>query len=144
MSGPHRLQGSHPPLRYAQTTQIVAMLDVLGSTSLLGGTPAMSRRYIRGLTDVYGKVQLNIDEDMSIKTFMDNIALFSEDTGRDVMRRMTMSVAMIRYEALTGCGLLLRGGIVRGGFFHQDGESFVVGQALIDAHELESDAATAR
>lgn len=136
------------------TKHYIAYLDILGYKDFLKNKPEQAEQYLQTILDAvekikhfasnfqYFKDEFQIDADLKLKVFSDNILLcLSVNQGDDEIRRaivFLLSVASIQRGLVLGHGLLVRGGITISELYID--EDLVFGQGLVEAVELESKA----
>jgi len=122
---------------------IVAFLDILGSSAILcSDDRSRVSKYINGIEGLYDMI-LDRFYNFHIKTFSDNLLIFSEDSSDSGIAAMVASVAQLQYEILKEFGLMLRGGIVVDDLHWNEksddrNNDFVIGKSIVRAYEMES------
>ncbi|MDR1404381.1 MAG: hypothetical protein LBJ20_02275 [Candidatus Methanoplasma sp.] len=117
---------------------MVAFIDILGSKSILCSDDKKGvEEYVRGIR---GFNDMIYDEFPSfhIRTFSDNILIYTDDCSESSIMAMINSVAHLQYEVLCQFKLLMRGGIVIDDLhWIDDDEDFITGRSIVRAHRIE-------
>lgn len=122
---------------------IVAFVDVLGSKAILCSEDENKIiDYVNSMNGIYDKIRDRFSS-FFIKTFSDNILIYSEDYSEGGILAMINSVAYIQYEILCEFGLMVRGGIVIDDLHwnnkaDEQNNDFVIGKSIVRAFDLES------
>lgn len=119
---------------------VVAFIDILGSSQILSADDEERlQEYLRGIKGLYTLVQEDPTID-NLKMFSDNVLIYTEsDTSEDV-EALISSVAMIQWTVMHDFHMLIRGGVVIDKISHipEDPNDFIIGKAIVRAHEMES------
>jgi hypothetical protein len=130
---------------------IVAFVDILGTKKLVeeNGDDAEIVSKIRSViehsvnTAKKSYVSMRLSLNIKIYTFSDNIAFCVECPNNTSISTCFIYVASIvnnlYWNIMTKCGLMLRGAMTYGKVFADN--NFLFGEALVNAHELESSVA---
>ena len=129
----------------------IAYFDVLGSKSFFKGKNDATLDFLQKLRGTINRaisqaISLNSSPTLKLagmnveyKLFSDNVALCLKvsDSPIEIVRLLTFleSIAIIQRDILFNEKLLLRGGVVKGELYSD--ETMIIGQALIDAYNLE-------
>ena len=120
---------------------IVAFIDIIGSSSILCSDDREDIiQFVEGLSGIYGKLYEKYDM-FFIKTFSDNLLIWSEDCSEAGVVSFINSLAYIQYEVLREFKLILRGGVVIDDLHWDsihDNDDFVIGKSIVRAYRLES------
>ncbi|MBI3479721.1 MAG: hypothetical protein HY016_05100 [Nitrosomonadales bacterium] len=145
------------------TEHIVAFIDILGFKEIVSRSEKDDKQlqqilecleFIKGheVSDKWGLQYIEIEEsaqkkgvqrfkigdDVQCTCFSDSIAVsvpVSDNSVNEVVSTLVANLAYMGARLLTE-GVLIRGGVTVGNIIHQNG-GVIIGQALIDAHELE-------
>ena len=136
-----------PTEQLKQTPHIVAFLDFLGAsekmTSAKDSNDFLKKLHLiyNDVIDVMTEKELSGEESVKIRIFSDNIVIAKETSDyfdrNAIFEVFSYSCFFQAYALLHG--LLVRGGISLGNFYMDD--TFVFGEALVKAHEKESEQA---
>lgn len=118
---------------------VVAFIDILGSSQILKSeNEGVIKDYLRGIDGLY----LSSSEHVSngIKMFSDNILIYSDGSTFDDVQSVVASVAQIQWSVMKEFSLLIRGGVVIGRLdkIPETSTDYIIGRAIVEAHELES------
>lgn len=117
---------------------VVAFIDILGSSQILkSDDEKVISEYLKGIEGMYMQ-SLEVAED--VKMFSDNILIFSEGSTEDDIRSVISSVAHIQWAVMKDFNLFIRGGVVIGRLdkIPEESTDYIIGRAVVEAHELES------
>lgn len=122
----------------AYKTGYVAFLDILGIKRYYKSASAEDTKKI---FDFIGRVKsvFNGGSGIDVDFFSDSIILMTE---KDDFTSFLLPINLIEYYVRTELDLLLRGGITKGEYYHDETNTF--GPAIADAYELEENAKYSR
>lgn len=118
---------------------VVAFIDILGSSQILKGDDEKAiSDYLLGIDGLYLSSLNNVSD--GVKMFSDNILIYSESATEKDVQSVVSSVAHIQWSVMKEFNLFIRGGIVIGRLdkIPEEGSDYIIGKAIVEAHEMES------
>lgn len=118
---------------------VVAFIDILGSSQILKSDDEKAiSDYLLGIDGLYLSSLNNVSD--GIKMFSDNILIYSESATEEDVQSVISSVAHIQWSVMKEFNLFIRGGVVIGRLdkIPEEGSDYIVGKAIVEAHEIES------
>lgn len=119
---------------------VVAFIDILGSSQILSADEEERvREYLRGVKGLYSMVQ-GEGAVGSPKMFSDNVLIYTRGDTQEEVETMIAFVASIQWSVMRDFHMLIRGGVVIDKISHvpADPNDFIIGKAIVRAHEMES------
>ena len=117
---------------------VVAFIDILGSSQILKSDDEKAiSDYLEGIEGMYLHSR---DVTEEVKMFSDNILIFSQGSTEEDVQSVISSVAQIQWAVMKDFNLFIRGGVVIGRLdkIPEESTDYIIGRAIVEAHELES------
>lgn len=118
---------------------VVAFIDILGSSQILKSDDEKAiANYLVGIDGLYYRSLNNVSD--GVKMFSDNILIYSDGATENDVYSIISSVADIQWSVMKDFNLFVRGGIVIGRLdkIPEKESDYIIGKAIVEAHELES------